>query len=156
MKLKNYYLVFLSLLLIFINQQLFPQSAIELYNLGKNEYFNENYINAINYFKQSIEKNPNYIEPIYELAKIYYELENFEYAYTFIKKAIQLSPNNTDLILFSADIELKLKMFDIAEKKYNSILKENPLNIKAYNGLSNLYFETNKKILAKKTLDNVL
>lgn len=143
-------LFFLSLYLIT------SQTAIEYYNLSLSEYFNENFNQAIHYLKLSLEKNPKYLDAYLQLAKIYYELENYEYAYTAINKALNFAPNDNKILLLAANIETMLGMYETAEKKFFLLLNENPLNIDAYIGLINLYFKTNKLLLAKKNLDKIL
>lgn len=134
----------------------FSQSAVDYYNKGKEEYFSENYDNAVYNFKKSLEINANYLEPMLELSRLYYDIENYNYAYSYITKALKIAPANDDSIIFSANIDTKLHRYDIAESKYKKILAKNPLNIDAYDGLANLYLETNRKILAKKALDEII
>jgi len=135
---------------------LFSQDVFYYYNKGKEASFNENYNEAIFYFKKSLEINKNFVEPLIELAKIFYELENYDYAYDYINQALKLSTKKDELTIFAADIELKLGRYDIAEKKYKDILAKDPLNLKAYNGLANLYLLTGRNSLAKKSLDEIL
>ena len=144
------------ILLLLITLLLNAQSAIELYKKGKEAYFYEDYYTAIYYLKKSIEINPNYVDPILELSYLYYDIENYDYAYNYINKAIKLSTKTDKLMIFSADIETELGLYDLAEKKYKAILQKDPINIDAQNGLAKLYIKTNKFILAKKTLDNIL
>ena len=154
MKKNKLYLVFIFLFVIpFL---MVSETSMDLYQKGKIAYFNEDYESAVYYFKQSLEKNPNYLEPLIDISNLYYELENYDYAYKYLNKAMSLSSHDKDLMIFSADIETELSLFDRAEKKYKMIISENPLNTKALNGLAKLYLKNNKKILAKKTLDDVL
>ena len=147
---------FFIIIILLINLILNSQSAIDLYKKGKEAYFYEDYYTAINYFKKSLEVNPNYIDPVLELAYLYYDIENYDYSYNYINKAIKLSTKTDKLVIFSADIETELGIYDRAEKNYKSILQKDPINIDAQNGLAKLYIKTNKFILAKKILDNVL
>ena len=149
---KSYFIIIILLTGLILNSE----SAIDLYKKGKDAYFYEDYYTAINYFKRSLELNPNYLDPIQELAHLYYDIENYDYAYNYINKAIKLSTNTDKLIIFSADIETELGLYDLAEKNYKAILQKDPINIEAQNGLAKLYIKTNKFILAKKILDNVL
>jgi tetratricopeptide (TPR) repeat protein len=149
-------LLAILIILFFVSQFLFSESAIDYYKIGKEEYFNENYDNAIFNLKKSLELNPNYVDALLELSYLYYDIENYDYAYKYINKALNLMPKNEELTVFSADIEAKLKLFQSAEKKYREVINSNPLNLKAQSGMANLYLETNKKSMAKSTLDNIL
>ncbi len=143
-------------LIILSTASVFPKSAIDYYNQGKTDYFNENYDAAINDFRNALDINPNYVDVLLELSHLYYDIENYGYAYKYITRALELSPANEELSVFCADIQTKLGMYGPAEKKYSDVLKTNPLNIRAQNGLANLYMITNKKTLAKSTLDGIL
>jgi len=152
---KIFYLYILSFFFILNAGVSAKDSPSDLYLKGKEYYFNGKYEDAIYYFKESLSLNPNYTDPLIELAKIYDELELYDYSYDYLTKAALLS-NNPDLIIYLADIETKLGRYDTAEKKYKDILANNPLEIRASNGLANIYLQTNRKILAKKSLDEIL
>lgn len=152
---KNFYLYSVLILFILNAGVSAKDSPKDLYLKGKEYYFNGKYEDAIYYFKESLSLNPNYTDPLLELAKIYNELELYDYSYDYLTKAASLS-NNPDHIIYLADIETKLGRYDTAEKKYKDILAKNPLEIKASNGLANIYLQTNRKILAKKSLDEIL
>ncbi|MBR3731994.1 MAG: tetratricopeptide repeat protein, partial [Spirochaetales bacterium] len=74
----------LFILLFIINIAIINISAqsnvFTLYQEGQSAVFAEDYVLAIEKFKQALETNPNYIEPILQLAKIYYETGNYDYA----------------------------------------------------------------------------
>jgi tetratricopeptide (TPR) repeat protein len=148
------YLIFT--LLLFNITFLFSENAVDFLKKGKASYFDEKYEDAIYFYKKALEINPNYSDAFVELSHIYYELELYDYAYKYIQSAIKLSTNTDTLLLYSADIETKLTIYDAAEKKYTAILKNNPLNIEAQNGLANLYLLNYKYTLAKKILDDAL
>ncbi|HQJ05685.1 MAG TPA: tetratricopeptide repeat protein, partial [Spirochaetota bacterium] len=152
---KNFYLYSVFILFILTAGVFAKDSPKDLYLKGKESHFNGKYEEAIFYFKESLSLNPNYAEPLLELAKIYDELELYDYSYDYLTKAAFLT-NNTDMTIYLADIETKLGRYDTAEKKYKDILSRNPLEIRASNGLANIYLRTNRKILAKKSLDEIL
>jgi len=152
---KNFYLYSVFIFFILTAGVFAKDSPKDLYLKGKESHFNGKYEEAIFYFKESLSLNPNYAEPLLELAKIYDELELYDYSYDYLTKAAFLT-NNTDMTIYLADIETKLGRYDTAEKKYKDILSRNPLEIRASNGLANIYLRTNRKILAKKSLDEIL
>lgn len=135
---------------------LFAESAIELYKEGKVAYLNEEYEKAIYFFNRALDQNKNYIEPLVDLANLYYETGNYTYAHRYIKRARELSPESEELKIFEADIETMLQDYESAEVKYKEIIAEDPLNIRAFNGLAKLYLETGRSILAKETLKDIL
>ena len=111
---------------------------------------------AIDKYKQALDINPNYLEPILELARIFYEIGNYDYAYTYIQKAMKLSGKKDELQVFAADIEAKLGKYESAEKRYKAVINNDPLNTEAHNGLAELYLDTNRNILAKNTLLDII
>ncbi len=147
---------FLFLLIINISYLIFSNNPIDLYKQAELHFFNEDYNKAIDVLKDALQTNPHYIDAIELISRVYYESGSFEYAFTYISKALTLAPQRSDLIIFSADIETKLKRFNIAESKYKSIIASDPLNMDAFNGLANVYFLTERKILAKDTLLSIL
>lgn len=144
------------LLFLFLRIPAFPEDAVSYYQKAKEAFFLENYDEAVDYLRRSLALNSRYLEALELLAYVYFENGNYEYAYLNINKALTFAPNRSDLILFSADIETRLKMFDLAEAKYKNIISTDPLNMTAFNGLANLYLETDRKILARDTLFHIL
>ncbi|MEE1289747.1 MAG: hypothetical protein UHW86_01805 [Spirochaetota bacterium] len=144
-------------LLFIFSLPLFSETAVSYYQKAKEAFeIREAYEEAIDSLRLALEKNPKYLEALKLLSEVYFESGNYEYAYTNINKALIYAPNRSDLVLFSADIETKLKMYDLAQAKYEKIIKEDPLNMTAFNGLANLYLETDRKIQAKNTLLEIL
>lgn len=150
----------ISLVFVFLfvlSLPVFSETAVSYYQKAKEAFeIREAYEEAIDSLRLALEKNPKYLEALKLLAEVYYESGNYEYAYTNINKALIFAPNRSDLVLFSADIETKLKMFDLAQAKYEKIINEDPLNMVAFNGLANLYLETDRKIQARNTLQDIL
>ncbi|MBP5707003.1 MAG: tetratricopeptide repeat protein [Spirochaetales bacterium] len=131
-------------------------NVFTLYQEGQAAVFNEDYVLAIEKFKQALEINPNYIEPILQLAKLYYETGNYDYSYDYMQRALKLSDKKPELQVFAADIESKLGRYESAEKRYRQVLSKNPLNTDAHNGLAQLYLDTNRHILAEKALLDII
>jgi tetratricopeptide (TPR) repeat protein len=151
---RNTLIVFIFML--FFVAPLRGENAVDLYKRGVSLYAGENYDEAVFYLKQSLELNSNYLDALSELSRIYYDLGQYEYAYHYIARALYLAPGQTGLKLFSADIETRLERYEIAEEKYKDILASNPLHVDARNGLANLYMLTNRRLLARKVLEDVL
>ena len=150
----------LFILLFIINIAIINISAqsnvFTLYQEGQSAVFAEDYVLAIEKFKQALEINPNYIEPILQLAKIYYETGNYDYAYDYMQRALKLSDKKPELQVFAADIESKLGRYESAEKRYRQVLAKNPLNTDAHNGLAQLYLDTNRHKLAQNALLDII
>lgn len=135
----------------------FSENAVSYYQKAKEAFeIREAYDEAINFLRLALDENPKYLDALKLLSEVYYEYGNYDYAYVNINKALVLAQNRSDLVLFSADIETKLKMYDLAQSKYEKIIREDPLNVAAFNGLANLYLETDRKIQAKNTLQEIL
>ncbi len=146
----------LALLFIF-SLPVFSESAVSYYQKAKEAFeIREAYDEAIDFLRLALDENPKYLDALKLLSEVYYEYGNYDYAYVNINKALVLAPNRSDLVLFSADIETKLKMYDLAQSKYEKVIKEDPLNVTAFNGLANLYLETDRKIQARNTLREIL
>src|SRR4030042_904074 len=120
--------IFNIILLFFLsNFFLISENALELYQKGKDEYFKENYDQAIFFLKKSIENNPNYLEPNNDLANLYLKNNKLLLAKKTLDNVLKTDPNNFNAInLIARYYENTNK--DKAESNYLLNIDKNSLN----------------------------
>lgn len=96
--------------------------------LGDNEKAIENYLNAI-------KNNPNLWQSYQNIAAIYFSLQQYSLALENIEKAIQINPNNLNLRIAQGVILLTSGQKDKAKELFTMILKNDPSNQVAKQGL---------------------
>ena len=74
--------------------QLNPDSAIILFNLGRNAQAAENYVNASDYYSQSVAIKPNFPEAHSNLAVCLTQLRSYPEAVASHQRALELRPGN--------------------------------------------------------------
>ena len=75
------------------NKQIDNLSAEEYLTKGNNAKNNKNYEQAIEYYKQAININPNFAIAYSELGDAYFNMKNYDQAIAFCNKAISIDPN---------------------------------------------------------------
>lgn len=92
------------------------------YNLGILKLKTQNYAQAVNFFKQSIDENSNFCPAHFELGKIYYKKNQFQEAYKkYHKASLGICYNNPEPRYHQALSLIKLKKYDQAEKVLHDI-----------------------------------
>jgi tetratricopeptide (TPR) repeat protein len=70
--------------------------ASELYLIGKNEYYKNNYKEAVDYLSQAIAKDPTFAEAYFLRGECYYQQDKYKAALKSYEKASTLNPNMAD------------------------------------------------------------
>ncbi|CAN5454727.1 winged helix-turn-helix domain-containing tetratricopeptide repeat protein [soil metagenome] len=117
---------------------------LETYQLS--ESYRDGLDRALDYFRQSIDENPNYAPAYVGLARVYhnynvYSLISRDEAYTkyrnYIDLALKLDPNLSDAYVCKGILHLIFRTnLSEAEKSLARAIQLNPNNIRAYNFLS--------------------
>ncbi|MFX0038396.1 MAG: tetratricopeptide repeat protein [Promethearchaeota archaeon] len=99
---------------------------IQLYNNGTKFLQNKDYENAIKYFDEAYEINPNDIELLGNLGVSHMSLGNFSEALNYYNKALKINPNHITL-LFNNGMLLSMQAeYEKAIKSWEKILSINP------------------------------
>ena len=117
---------------------------LETYQLS--ESYRDGLDRALDYFRQSIDEDPNYAPAYVGLARVYhnynvYSLISREEAYTkyrnYVNLALKLDPNLSDAYVCKGILNLIFQTDLLeAEKSLARAIRLNPNNIRAYNFLS--------------------
>ncbi|AKO64685.1 hypothetical protein VI34_05595 [Methylophilales bacterium MBRSG12] len=96
------------------------QQYLPLYNLGVMHEIDEKFINAISYYKQSLNYNPEYFDARFNLANVLKKIQKFEDALIQTKQLIKLHKNYDSMNLHGA-ILLELNELDSAFKIFTEL-----------------------------------
>jgi tetratricopeptide (TPR) repeat protein len=87
----------------------------EYYQLGYEAYRNKNYAAAIEYYRNTIGIDPQFVNGHFWLAKSYYKNGEIDAAYSSISEALRLDERNLDCRVFASD--LAAEYYEIAHGK---------------------------------------
>jgi tetratricopeptide (TPR) repeat protein len=113
-------------------------SSTELYRSGAEALDQERIFRAIEFFKSSLEKNDNYLQPIVGLAQAYFALTEYEEALIYVRRARVFDRGNVELVGLEGRIRLGLGEFEAAGELFKSIIAIQPNNLDARFGLAEL------------------
>jgi clan AA aspartic protease (TIGR02281 family) len=92
---------------------------------------NENYNDAIVYYKKNFEKMPSDVGAD-RIANCYEKLGNYHNAMEYINKAVEMDSTNNDYIFFKAQIELEAGMLDDAIATCSKYIAKEPDSFSYY------------------------
>lgn len=92
---------------------------------GDNLYNNKNYINAIEYYNQSIKLNPNNVKSIYRRGRSYEEIGKYKKAYDDYMKVITIDKKYTSAYLSIAIYHHRNSDFLLSESYSKKAIKIN-------------------------------
>ena len=105
------------------------------YELGKQLIKKKQFREAINFFKNILQKKPDDLRANFQIGKIYYDLNDIEKSILFFEKSNQIQPKNPN-ILFNLALSLQsVGKIKEAEEKYLNLISINPKDVKSYYGL---------------------
>jgi len=119
--------------------------AYSFYSAAYNAYYSGNYQLAINYLKQALELDYNFIEAHVKLMLLYEYTGNLPAAMNQCKEIINIDPSD-----FAAHLDLGYYYFyatqeyDLAEKEYKKAIELAPEDPIGYSSLAAVYMETDK------------
>lgn len=114
-------------------------SAVELYSEGSRLLSQGRIYESIDNFKESVSRNPNYVDPIFGLAKAYFRLEEYEQALSYVRRARLLAKENYDIAALEGRIYTGLGNYEEAESLFQSLLQRQPFNRELIFGLAELH-----------------
>ena len=125
-----------------INNSLF-KNEINFFLQGLINSENNKLEESINYFKQSIEENSEYILSYLKLADIYDKLDKLDIAEDYLKKALLIN-FNSDVIHNSLGYNLyKQKKIDESILSFKKAIQYNDQNYRVYFNLANSFIKKN-------------
>ncbi len=139
---NNFFIVFFFLLPFVLLGQAFSStqelSAQALYEKGLEAYNHLDYFNAYEYYHTAIKQNENYLEPIKGLAYLLFDMGQYGQALEYVTRAQKLDLYNLDLLNLEGRIYIGLAEFDKANDIFTRVLSEEPNNIDAKLGITDL------------------
>lgn len=128
-----------SFIIIFsVSIKLFSLSIDGYITNGNKDYLNQNYLRAIESYKEGLLLNNNDISCNVGLSNCFYMIGEYEEALLYINKSIELSKDDVELINLKARIFMALGEYENSKELYKNVLKEYPYNINAKSGLAEL------------------
>jgi tetratricopeptide (TPR) repeat protein len=120
-----------------------PDNIKVIKNLAEAYYYQKKYKEAIEYLEKYISKilneNDNFLKEAYLYLGIsYLNIESYQKSDIALLTANYYLPNNKDVLLNMAILKEKLKDFEKSKELYNSVLKLEPENAEAKEGLERL------------------
>ena len=113
------------------------------HELGKQLIKKRNLKEALQFFKNILQKKPGDLRANFQIGKIYYDLNDIEKSILFFEKSDQIQPKNPN-ILFNLALSLQsVGKIKEAEEKYLNLISINPKDVKSYYGL---FFLNSKNI----------
>jgi tetratricopeptide (TPR) repeat protein len=109
--------------------------------LGNREFENDNYGNALIYYKKALLQNPNNLDTIWKIVRSYSWIEDFEKALEMSENMIKQAPDNYVGYREKGHVYFYIGKFNDSIKSYNEALKHATNDLKAissiYTGRSN-------------------
>ncbi len=135
MKIKKLLLCFS---LIFFVSNVFSESALDLFQKGLDAQNAEDYFSAIEFYRETLEKNPDYGLAWFNLSKCNYYLGNYDLAETYANEAEKYFLEKTECLNLQAMCKIALGDLDGAKKIFTSVLKKYPNDVESRFGLAEL------------------
>lgn len=112
--------------------------APEFYRQGAAALGRGDLYGAIDNFKESIARNPDYVHPLAGLAEAYFKLGQYEQALVYVKRARLLARNDYGIAVLEGRIHTGLGNYFEAETLFTTLLDEQPYNRDVSFGLAEL------------------
>ena len=123
---------------------------------GDSEYVQKQFPIAIDFYKKSIAKNPNYLPALVSLGKLLRETQSWKNSKLYLERAYKIAPKNQEVIVELAKIYFKQKNIIASEKIVNKGIRLYPYNPDLNYLKSKVYLLHNKKYLAERKLQQIL
>lgn len=132
--LKNLFNLFLFL----IPLNIFSITISDYREEGNKHYYNQNYLRAIESYKEALLLNPNDLTSNYGLSNSFYMIGEYQEALNYIEQSIVLDSDNVELLNNKARILMAMGFYKESKELYNSVLNAEPYNINSKSGLAEL------------------
>ncbi|RKX88416.1 MAG: hypothetical protein DRP58_00500 [Spirochaetes bacterium] len=146
---KVFYFIFFSAFLFSVNI-LSTEDALSLYKAGEKAKYERNYSRAIEKFRASLEKNPNYSLPMISLAECFFKTNEYDEALKYVKLAEKYDKSNINLYSLEGRIQIGLGNLDMARQAFSRVLTVQPNNLEARYGMAELDIAVGERRAAAK------
>lgn len=132
-----------------------PNLGRPFYNLG-NIFMQQDISVAIDYFKQALKREPDYIPAIVNLAICYQQVNDLQSAIKLYDQALSFDPNDAQIIYNKAFLLYECGDYIKAIHLLEDVIELNPAHISAYNYLGLCYAALNQTDDAHYFFDKAL
>ena len=105
-----------------------PDDALALNALGIMSYLSDNNRDALYYFTEAINKNPNYDLSYLNRHEVYKYQGNYSKALNDITKAINIEPNQPDNFVYRASLYMDMENWAEAKNDINKVIESKDFN----------------------------
>ncbi len=112
------------------------QGAAALFQAGSRAQATENYYQAIEQFKASLDANSSYLAPMRGLAECFFSLEEYDEALRWVEQAKKYGRGDTDLLVLEGRILIGRGDLKTARARFADVLSRQPNNLEARFGMA--------------------
>lgn len=135
---------------------LYPSSSRANCGLAKISLLRGNTIDAMNFLKEAIENNPDYLEAYREMIKVCETENDFETMLNIGLKLHTMSPENPKYTIILAKVYLEMGRLDKSEEFFKKTIRLSPKIIEAFKGLGIVYMQKKEYENAMKNFTKAL
>jgi len=114
------------------------KSARTVYEQGRVYQYQDDFIQAIELYRASLDLNPNFSAPLAGLAECFFTLEEYEESLRYAQRAQVLDRSSLDLKVLEGRIRLAQGEPELARALFQEVLSREPNNLEARFGLAEL------------------
>ena len=138
-----------------------PNTKEAKYLYGLSYFIQNDYTNAIKYFKKVLSSRKYASKALLKLGDTYYNLGDVNKAISYYQQVVEKFPNSQESMeasydIISSQIKNPSKNLEVAIKEFISRYKNNPLSEDLKYQLANLYIKQNKKEDAYNLLSTIV
>ncbi len=142
---------------LFFIANLFPGNRAANYKeRGDTEYAQKQFPIAIDFYKKSIARNPNYLPALVSLGKLLRETQSWKNSRLYLERAYKIAPKSQEVIVELAKTYFAQKDIRSSEKIVTKGIRLYPYNPDLNYLKSKVYLLHNKKYLAERKLKQIL
>ena len=98
---------------------------------------------------EAVRLNPGFVSAWVNLARLYFETDRYEESENLLQQILAQSPNQVEALLCHAELARNLGELETARRLFERVLEVDPLNAKAFYGLSGLgRLDANGRVVA--------
>ncbi len=112
------------------------QGAAALFQEGSRAQATENYYQAIEQYKASLDANSSYLAPMRGLAECFFSLEEYDEALRWVEQAKKYGRGDPDLLVLEGRILIGQGDVKTARARFTEVLSRQPNNLEARFGMA--------------------